>query len=81
MDEKEIKRLYKKLSIAEDDVYQISETWGFDHVNVNGELSNVRRKFKTYRVILKDGTQYDLKMNALTKDLKEKSEAGYNLME
>jgi len=81
MDEKEIKRLYKKLSIAEDDVYQISETWGFDRVNVNGELSNVRRKFKTYRVILKDGTQYDLKMNALTKDLKEKSEAGYNLME
>jgi len=81
MEDKDVNRIYKKLDIKEDDLYQISETWGFDRVEINGQSSNVRRRFKTYRVILKDGTQYDLKMNALTKDLKEKSEAGYNLME
>ena len=81
MEDKDVNRIYKKLDIKEDDLYQISETWGFDRVEINGKSSNVRRKFKIYRVILKDGTQYDLKMNALTKDLKEKSEAGYNLME
>lgn len=80
MDRKDIDSILKKLRIKEEDIVQMSETWSFDRPIIDGKRETVRRGFKQYYVRMKDGKEFELKMNALTKDLKAKGELGYDLI-
>lgn len=68
----DIDRICNKLGIQPDDIKVSRETWSFKN--------NIRAKHKRYYIELIDGRSFYLKMNALDKTLREKSEIGYDLM-